>query len=131
MALAVEYRVVFDASQQYVDWSRLSVESGVMLVVAALLFSTYRLGLVSRTQWVAGSLVLALGVSLWWLSAWYDARVRSAAATALAVRSQWGATKTWGFTQTVQMGGPMRAGLQVRIRHVGANILKLEIARDG
>lgn len=34
-----------------------------------------------------------------------------------------------GFNQTVPRGGPMRAGLQVRIHHVGNDIARLEIAK--
>ena len=38
---------------------------------------------------------------------------------------------TAGFNNTASHGGPIRKGLQVRVHHVGNEIAKLEIARNG
>ena len=159
--MPLHYRIVYDASQPSVDWWHLALESLGAVVVLVVLLLARRRALLTKTQVRLGALLLGAALALWWGgAAWRESR-RAAASNALHGRAQvvegpivnlvpgkfhvrpesfkvgstafryWAYGSGWGFHRTMELGGPLREGLNVRIHYVDSDILRLEVADSG
>jgi hypothetical protein len=157
----LHYRLVFDAGLQSVDWRLITLESFGFAAILGVLCIAWKRAYLSKTKAVLGILIVASALAVWWGGALWQERLRVAAANALAYRSSvvegpiadfeggkfhirpesfrvgsvrfqyWAYSSGWGFNRTVQVGGPLREGLYVRIHYVGSDILRLEVAAEG